>query len=80
LAELVHEDLDKIRTYPIEYANTCGLFQDPGNTLLLLLRDINHEILLIDEQKIYSWRPACCPDVFKDQWVQKKKQYLDTGR
>jgi hypothetical protein len=78
-AELVHEDLDKIRTYLIEYANTCGFFQDPGKTPLPPLRDINHEILLINEQKIYPWRPARCPDVFKDQRAQKRSSILIHG-
>jgi hypothetical protein len=44
------------------------------------MRAINHEIHLIDEGKIYPWRPSRCPDVFKAQWATKKRQYLETGR
>jgi hypothetical protein len=79
-AELVEEDLGKIRTHLMDYVQSQGLFNDPGTSPLPPLRDINHEILLMDETKIYPWQPSRCPEVFKEQWVKKKQQYLDTGR
>jgi hypothetical protein len=57
-----------------------GLFNDPGTFPWPPLRDINHKILLIDETKIYPWQPSHCPEVFKEQWVRKKRQHLDTWR
>src|ERR1700728_2012263 len=44
------------------------------------MRAINHTIPLIDEKKIYSWRPSKCPDALKDLWRAKRDAYLKTGR
>jgi hypothetical protein len=78
--ELVQDDLEKLQNHLHEYSESCGLFRDLESSPLPPLRDINHEILLIDEKKIYPWRLARCPDVFKEQWVRKKQQYLNTGQ
>ena len=43
-------------------------------------RAINHTIPLIDESKIYSWRPSKCPEKFRDQWAEKRDAYLKSGR
>jgi hypothetical protein len=49
----VAEDLGKIQTHLMDYAQSQGLFSDPGTSPLPPLRDIDHEILLMDETKIY---------------------------
>lgn len=40
---------------------------------------INHMIPLIDETKIYSWRPSRCPEIFRNQWNEKREAYLKSG-
>ena len=44
------------------------------------LRAINHTIPLIDENKVYSWRPSRCLEVFRTQWNEKRDAYLKSGR
>ncbi|EJD38758.1 DNA/RNA polymerase [Auricularia subglabra TFB-10046 SS5] len=44
------------------------------------LRAINHSIPLIDEGKVYPWRPSRCPEAMRELWQAKKQAYLDTGR
>lgn len=44
------------------------------------LRAINHTIPLIDESKIYPWRPSKCPEIFRSQWAEKRDAYLKSGR
>ena len=51
-----------------------------GKTELPPLRAINHTIPLIDEGKIYSWRPSRCPEVIRSQWNEKRDAYLKSGR
>jgi hypothetical protein len=36
-------------------------------------------IPLIDEAKIYPWRPSKCPEVFREQWAEKRDAYLKSG-
>ncbi len=43
----------------IEYARL--LFKKASETLLPPLRAINHQIPLIEPDKVYPWRPSCCP-------------------
>ena len=50
-----------------------------GETELPPLRVINHTIPLIDENKVYHWRPSCCPEALRSQWVEKRDAYLCTG-
>ena len=38
-------------------------------------RAINHTIPLIDEQKVYQWRPSKCPEVFRSQRNEKRDVY-----
>ena len=45
-----------------------------------LAPSVNHTIPLMDEKKIYHFRPSKCPDAFRDQWRRKKNDYLETGR
>ena len=55
------------------------LCQDVDETDLPPLWVINHTIPLIDESKIYSWRPSKCPEVFRSQWAEKRDAYLRSG-
>jgi hypothetical protein len=48
-------------------------------TDLLPFRSINHEIPLIDENRIYPWHLSQCPEVFRQQWAEKKNTYLKSG-
>ena len=50
-----------------------------GETELLPLRAINHSIPLIDEGKVYLWRPSRCPEALLSQWIEKRDAYLCTG-
>ena len=53
-------EIDKYRQEIKEY--TKDLFKDTVETLLPLMRAINHTILLIDKDKKYKFRRATCPD------------------
>ncbi|ESK80861.1 hypothetical protein Moror_16576 [Moniliophthora roreri MCA 2997] len=44
------------------------------------LQAINHEILLIDENKTYPWQAVHVPKKFRDQWIEKRDAYLKTSR
>src|SRR5438445_6825673 len=44
------------------------------------LRLINHVIPLLDENKVYSWRPSKCPEALKPLWRAKRDDYVRTGR
>ena len=56
------------------------LCKEMEETGLPPLRDINHTIPLIDEKKMYPWRPSRCPEAFRQQWAEKRDAYLRTGR
>lgn len=56
------------------------LCKDMADTGLPPLRDINHTIPLIDEEKTYTWRPSRCPEMFRDQLSEKRDAYIKTGR
>lgn len=77
--ELVEEAIADVQKIIIESVHACGLFEDTAKVSLPPLRAINHEIPLIDKNKIYSWWPLKCSKLLLRQWVQKKKDYLSTG-
>jgi len=52
------------------------LCSQAGATALPPLRAINHSIPLIDEGKIYPWRPSKCPEALQPLWIEKKTSYL----
>jgi hypothetical protein len=56
------------------------LCKEVSETDLPPLRDINHTIPLIDEEKTYQWRPSKCPEMFRGQWAEKKDAYIKSGR
>jgi Retroviral aspartyl protease len=56
------------------------LCKDVNETDLPPFWAINHTIPLIDENKIYSWHPSHCPEVFRGQWAEKCDAYLRSGQ
>ena len=71
-------DIEAAREELKQYAEP--LCKDEKETGLPPLRAINHTIPLIDEGKVYPWRPSRCPEVFRSQWAEKRDAYLKTGR
>ncbi|EUC57545.1 retroviral aspartyl protease, partial [Rhizoctonia solani AG-3 Rhs1AP] len=51
-----------------------------GDIPLPPFRAINHRIPLIDDKKIYKFRPSRCPEALKSQFETKAREYLGTGR
>ena len=78
--DTLERDLDQIRQDLLNEAESLGLFTPPELQPLPPLRAINHTIPLIDENLIYPWRPARCPEVFRQQWNDKHDTYVSTGR
>ncbi|KNZ71867.1 hypothetical protein J132_05692 [Termitomyces sp. J132] len=72
------ENLELVRQELLDYA--APLCKEAGDTPLPLLRAINHEIPLIDEEKIYPWQPSRCPEALKPQWDAKRVAYIKSGR
>ena len=77
-AELTAPSLEKLRGELVKYAD--DICKDALETPLPPLRAVNHSIPLIDESKIYSWRPSKCPDALKPLWREKREAYRRTGR
>ena len=75
---LGNEDLGSVREELLRYAQP--LCREVEETNLPPLRVINHSIPLIDEAKIYPWRPSKCPEAFRAQWAEKRNTYLKSGR
>jgi hypothetical protein len=61
-------------------AEAADLCQDAARAALPPLQAINHTIPLVDEKKVYSWRPSKCPEALKPLWRKKKQAYLDSGQ
>ncbi|KAG9221532.1 hypothetical protein CCMSSC00406_0009355 [Pleurotus cornucopiae] len=75
----LHEgNLEKVRKELREYAEP--LCRTAEETPLPPLRAINHTIPLIDETKVYHWRPSRCPEPLREQWNAKRAAYVRTGR
>jgi len=77
-ADLLNKGLDDLRSQLQQEAE--DLCPDTSMTAMPPIRAVNHTILLIDEKKVYHFRPSKCPDAFRDQWRKKKNAYLKTGR
>lgn len=75
--EVYEESLEQVREQLHELARP--LCSQAGTTTLPPLWAINHSIPLIDEEKIYPWRPSKCPEPLRPLWVEKKKAYLQLG-
>ena len=78
VTEIYNEQVDKAREYLLKMAKP--LCTSTGETELPLLRETNHTIPLIDENKIYTWRPSRCPEALRPAWIEKKNAYLRSGR
>ncbi|KZT22473.1 hypothetical protein NEOLEDRAFT_1157737 [Neolentinus lepideus HHB14362 ss-1] len=77
-AEVLEEDLDRVRKELIEYARP--IFLDGREVPLPPLRAVNHAIPLKDDSKVYHWRPSKCPDPQRQNWIEKRDSYLRSGR
>lgn len=69
-ADLFADSLEQTRCHLRSYA--APICADASDSPFPLLRAINHIIPLKDETKIYSWRPAKCPDAHRASWVEKR--------
>ena len=76
--EIYEDNLERVREKLIQLARP--LCSQTGVTSLPPLRAINHTIPLIDESKIYPWRPSRCPEALRQMWVDKKNDYLKSGQ
>ena len=76
--DLLNKGLDDLRKELRKEAK--DLCPDTSKTALPPMRVVNHTIPLMDERKIYHFRPSKCPDAFRDQWHRKKNNYLETSR
>jgi hypothetical protein len=76
-AEVLEERIDTVRRQLYELAKP--LCVKASETDLPPLRAINHQIPLIDPEKVYPWRPLKCPEALRPQWVEKRRAYLKAG-
>jgi hypothetical protein len=72
------DEVKNARTELMAYAEP--LCRKVEETELPPLRAINHTIPLIDENKVYPWRPSRCPEIFREQWAEKRDAYIKSGR
>jgi len=72
------EEIETAREELQQYAKP--LCKDENETPLPPLRAINHTIPLIDKNVKYPWRPSRCPEALREQWAEKRDNYLHTGR
>jgi hypothetical protein len=77
VSDVYEESLDKVREKLSELARP--LCAKASETNLPPLCVINHTIPLIDEGKIYLWRPSRCPEPLRPQWADKRQSYLASG-
>lgn len=65
-----------------EHLQKCAktLCKTAAETPLPPLRAINHEIPLIDENKVIPFRSSRCPENFLKQWREKLDAYQKTKR
>ena len=76
--QVIEDEMNAARALLIEYAKP--LCRKASESPLPPLRAINHQIPLIDEDKIYPWRLSRCPEAFLPLWIEKRDAYLKTGR
>lgn len=75
---LEKDKIEQYRTQLQEYVH--DICKEAIDTPLPPLRVINHVIPLLDENKVYSWRPSKCPEALKPLWRAKRDDYVRTGR
>jgi hypothetical protein len=73
-ADIFEDDLQKVRE--MLAAEAMDLCPDTSKTALPPFRAVNHVIPLIDESKIYKYRPARCLEALKALWQEKRDAYL----
>ncbi|KAI0374721.1 hypothetical protein BV20DRAFT_1079884, partial [Pilatotrama ljubarskyi] len=73
-AEILEDRLEEARRELREY--TAPICKEASDSPLPPLRAINHRIPLIEEDKVYSWRPSKCPDALRALWIEKRDAYL----
>jgi hypothetical protein len=76
-AEVFEDELEKVRSDLKREA--WDLCLDTEKAKLPPMRTVNHAIHLIDENKVSSWRPSCCPKALRPVWQEKKNAYLANG-
>ena len=72
------QQVEKARDELRQYAET--LCREVLNTDLPPFCDINHTIPLINKERTYQWRPSRCPEIFREQWTEKRNAYIKSGR
>ncbi|OSC99262.1 hypothetical protein PYCCODRAFT_1373452, partial [Trametes coccinea BRFM310] len=73
-ADVLEAQLALAREELRQYA--APICKEASDSPLPPLRAINHRIPLIDEHKVYSWRPSKCPDALRSLWTEKRDAYL----
>lgn len=73
-AEIQGDYIYGLREKLKEYA--LPICKAANETPLPPFRAINHAIPLIDEKKIYPYRPSKCPEQMKPLWREKRDDYL----
>ena len=68
--DIAEGELDRVRSAIRELAKP--LFENAETTALPPLREINHDIPLIEEDKVIPWRPSRCPEALRPQWQEKR--------
>ncbi|PCH41908.1 hypothetical protein WOLCODRAFT_89531 [Wolfiporia cocos MD-104 SS10] len=68
-AKLLDNKLDEIQMLLRNYAEP--ICKAASDTPLLPLHEINHEIPLKDDSKVYVWHPSCCLDTLRATWVEQ---------
>lgn len=71
-------DILRLREELTVYA--MDICKEAVETPLPPLRAINHVIPLLDDSKVYAWRPSKCPEALKPLWRAKRDDYVRTGR
>jgi hypothetical protein len=75
-----NDGVERIREHLMCYADPICVENIKHDLPLPPLRAINHTVPLIDEEQVYPWRPARCPEALRPQWIAKRDVYLRTGR
>lgn len=76
--DVLEVNFEKVREDLRAYA--APLCRKAVETTLPPLRRINHRIPIIDEERVYSFRPSRCPEAFRGLWSDKRDQYIKSGR
>ena len=78
MAQDAEDNLEEVRELLRREAQV--LCEDASTSALPPFRAINHHIPIIDEAKVYKYRPSKCPRALEPMWREKSGEYLGTGR